>query len=151
VNSGIPILCLLVVCAVAVGQQAPQRPAQATVPDHAPVLVLQGIGRGVVPIDGNWQFHLGDDPSWAQPSLNDSHWETIHVDDEWGAQGHPLYSGFAWYRRHIDLIPAAGATGNFSNYIEEAEDAYEIYWNGKLIRQYGTLPPHASSPNSTRT
>ena len=143
-NFRIPILCLLMVSADAVGQQAPQKAAQAALSDHAPVLVLQGIGRGVVPIDGNWQFHLGDNPIWSQPSLDDSHWETIHVDDEWGAQGHPLYSGFAWYRRHIDLIPAAGSIGNFSIYIEEAEDAYEIYWNGNLVGQYGTLPPHAS-------
>ena len=143
-NLRFPILCLLMVSVAAVGQQAPQKAAQAAAPSQTPVLVLQGIGRGVVPIDGDWQFHLGDDPSWAQPSLNDSHWETIHVDDEWGAQGHLSYSGFAWYRRHIDLIPAAGSTGNFSIYIEEAEDAYEIYWNGSLVGQYGTLPPHAS-------
>ena len=143
VNSRITVLALLMWCAVlAVGQQAPQ-PAQAAAADHAPVLVLQGIGRGVVPIDGDWQFHTGDDMAWVQPSLDDSKWETIHTDDEWGAQGHPSYTGFAWYRRHVDLIPSAGQSGNFSLYIEDAEDAYEIYWNGKLIGQYGSLPPHA--------
>ena len=131
-------------CAVAVGQQGPQKPAKPATQNHAPTLVLQGIGRGVALIGGDWQFHTGDDPAWAKPGLDDSQWETIHIDDEWGAQGHPSYSGFAWYRRHIDLVPADGATGKFSIYIEESEDAYEIYWNGNLVGQYGELPPHAS-------
>ena len=144
VNSRIIVLALLIKCAaLAVGQQAPQ-PAQPGAADHAQVLVLQGLGRGVVPIGGDWQFHTGDDMAWAQPSLDDSKWEKIHTDDVWGTQGHPAYTGFAWYRRHIELIPAAGQSGNFSLYIGAAQDAYEIYWNGKLIGQYGSLPPHAT-------
>jgi hypothetical protein len=134
------------VSAAAVGQQAPQKSAQAAPPDHAPVLVLQGIGRGIAPIDGEWQFHLGDDPRWSQPSLDDSKWEKIHVDDGggWGNQGHASYTGFAWYRRHLQFVPTAGDTGQYSVFILHVEDAYELYWNGKLIGQHGKLPPNAS-------
>ena len=95
-------------------------------------------------IDGVWQFHIGDDPGWAQPSLDDSKWESILTDDTWGDQGHPSYTGFAWYRRHLKIVPTLGDPGKYSVFIPEAQDAYEMYWNGKLIGQYGSLPPHAS-------
>jgi len=106
--------------------------------------VIQGIGKGVVPIDGSWQFHEGDDLRWAQPEFDDSKWEPIETDAPWGVQGHPSYAGFAWYRRHIDILPSAGATHDYRILIPHAEDAYEVYWNGKLAGSYGKLPPHPS-------
>ena len=106
--------------------------------------MLRGIGQGILPIDGKWQFHPGDDRNWAQPSYDDSSWEQIQTDLSWGEQGHPSYTGYAWYRRHVDIVPGAGESGSYSVFILEAQDAYELYWNGKLIGQYGKLPPHAS-------
>jgi hypothetical protein len=97
-----------------------------------------------VPINGTWQFHVGDDLRWAQPNLDDSGWESIRADDPWGAQNHPSYAGFAWYRRHIDIRPTSGETGQYRLLIPHAEDAYEVYWNGELIGLYGKLPPHPS-------
>lgn len=141
-------ILLLLFAAATVGQQPAQqtalKPAQPSAPTHAPVLAIPAIGKGVVPLDGAWQFHLGDDPSWAQPSLDDSGWESISTGDTWGDQGHPSYTGFAWYRRHLEIALSAGGAAEYSFFIEQAQDAYEVYWNGKLIGQYGKLPPHAS-------
>ena len=120
-----------------------QRPAQPSEPAQPKSLVIQGVGKGIVPIDGDWQFHVGDDLSWAQPSFDDSGWEPIRTDATWGEQGHPSYTGFAWYRRHMEIVPGAGEDGQYSIFILDAENAYELYWNGKLIGQYGRLPPHA--------
>lgn len=148
-NPRIPITVLLPLFAVcAFGQQPAKQEAQAppqlSAPSQTPVLILPAIGKGIQTIGGDWQFHLGDDMSWAQPSADDSKWETIKTDDTWGSQGHPGYTGFAWYRRHIDIAaPAAGANRQYRLAIMEANDAYEVYWNGKLIGQYGKLPPHA--------
>jgi hypothetical protein len=125
--------------------QSPVRtPAQIANPQLAPSLIIGGIGRGIVPIDGNWQFHLGDNPNWADPNLSDADWASIRVDDPWGVQGHPSYAGFSWYRRHIDIMPSSGDTGQYRLLIPYAEDAYEVYWNGKLIGRYGKVPPHPS-------
>jgi Stage II sporulation protein E (SpoIIE) len=125
---------------------ASQRPSPNTARSApaapAPALVIGGVGRGLIPIDGKWQFHLGDDPAWAQPSLDDLRWESIRSDDPWGMQGHPSYTGFAWYRRHVDIRPTSGETGQYRLLVPHGEDAYEVYWNGKLIGQYGKLPPH---------
>ena len=135
---------LALLAASAFGQPPAPKPAQTAGPRPAPVLVIAGIGRGAVHLDGDWQFHLGDDPDWALPSYDDSGWESILADAPWGAQGHPSYAGFAWYRRHLDILPSASDTGQFRVLIPLAIDAYEVYWNGELIGQYGQLPPHPS-------
>ncbi len=116
----------------------------------APVLAIDGLGKGIAPLDGPWQFHLGDNPAWALPQTGDDAgnvgWEQISSDKTWGAQGHPSYTGYAWYRKHIHLSPAPGASPDFALLIRHIDDAYEIYWNGVLIGHNGTLPPHPSYP-----
>jgi Stage II sporulation protein E (SpoIIE) len=121
---------------LALSLHAQQRPSE---PQSA--LVIQGLGQGEVGLNGFWQFHTGDDPRWAAPSLDDSAWEPITASGPWGSQGHPGYTGFAWYRRHlqINLVPSAKAT--YALLIPPIDDAYEVYWNGKLIGRYGNLPP----------
>ena len=114
--------------------------AQSGAPPKA--LIIAGIGEGAKPIDGDWQFHTGDDPQWARPGFDDSRWENIGVDTPFGAQGHPSYAGYAWYRRHLIIEPTAGSTDEYAILIPHAEDAYEVYWNGKLLGSYGKLPPH---------
>ncbi len=106
-------------------------------------LVLDGMGKGTADLGGLWQFHLGDNPQWAQPGYDDSQWKSLLVDSPWGAQGYPSYTGFAWYRRHIDIVPEPGASGQYRILIPNAQDAYEVYWNGKLAGRYGSFPPHA--------
>lgn len=110
-------------------------------PPTSPPLVIQGLGQGSTPLDGPWQFHLGDNPNWAAPSLDDSSWRTIDTSSSWGSQNHPGYTGFAWYRRHLQVETAA-ANSTYALLIPPVDDAYEIYWNGKLLGHYGTLPPH---------
>lgn len=141
VNSRFTLLCMLLFCAIA-GRAAAQNAAPAVPTGKTPVLVLQGVGNSLVQIDGDWQFHLGDDPAWAQPTTDDSKWESIQVEGPWGRYGHPSYSGFAWYRRHLQIIPSTAADAQFHILMPGANDAYEIYWNGQLIGRYGKLPPH---------
>lgn len=97
-------------------------------------------GTGVVTLKGDWRFHTGDDLAWRDPSLNDSAWETITADSPWGSQTHPGYTGFAWYRRAIEID---GVKGPLSIVLPPVTDAYELYWNGEKIGGNGQLPPHA--------
>ena len=117
-------------------------PAQAPAAASAHTLVIDGLGKGVAPLAGPWQFHLGDDPAWAAPGYDDSHWEQLTADKTWGAQGHPSYTGFAWYRRTINITPAPGADPDVALLIPIIDDAYELYWNGVKVGQYGKLPPY---------
>jgi hypothetical protein len=109
---------------------------------EAPTLKLDGLGKGTAKLDGPWQFKTGDDMSWAASELDDSKWEQLSADATWGAQTHPNYSGFAWYRRHIHITTAPGAPANLAMYLPPVEDACEIYWNGVLVARFGAVPPN---------
>ena len=119
-------------------------PVSATA-QPATLLQVQNLGKDAVALDGPWQFHLGDAPSFAAPALDDSAgnngWEQITADAPWGAQGHRSYVGYAWYRKHISITPAPGVPPDWSLLIPHAEDVYAIYWNGRLILTHGTFPP----------
>ena len=57
---------------------------------------------GVLKLDGPWRFQVGDDPQWTDPGFNDSSWQAVTLDQPLTAQGVDAYSGYAWYRFHID-------------------------------------------------
>jgi diguanylate cyclase (GGDEF)-like protein len=103
---------------------------------------IQDLGKGTVPLSGPWQFHIGDNPEWADPAFDSSGWEQLSADQPWGKQGHDSLTGYAWYRCSITLTPASGIPAQFSLMIPKIDDAYEIYWNGVLIGRNGKLPPH---------
>ena len=108
-----------------------------------PALVIRDIGPGMFAVDGDWQFHTGDDSGWADPAYDDSAWEHIKADDTWGAQAHPAYAGFAWYRRHIEITRSAVANQQLAILMPPVDDAYELYWNGQKIGNQGVPPPEA--------
>ena len=107
-------------------------------------------------LDGHWRFHTGDDPRWASASADDGGWETIdltaapgsHDGDVglpdyvrgWMAHGHPGHTGYAWYRRVV-AVPDGRASWDVLG-PTLVEDAYELYWNGRLLGGSGTLGPH---------
>ncbi|MGB6192600.1 MAG: GGDEF domain-containing protein, partial [Terracidiphilus sp.] len=104
--------------------------------------VIEGLGRGTVPLDAGWQFQTGDNLAWASPSFDDSGWKTLRGDATWGTQGFPSYQGFAWYRYHLTIKPVAGASHDRALLIPQIDDAYELYWNGVPVGKNGALPPH---------
>jgi hypothetical protein len=116
--------------------------AGGAVTPAAPTLAVDGLGKGTAALDGPWQFHLGDDPAWAAPALDDSSWEQLTASKPWGMQGHESYTGYAWYRRRISITPAHGASPDIALYVPLVEDAYELYWNGVLVGRDGKLPPN---------
>jgi diguanylate cyclase len=61
------------------------QPSAATDPAQY-TLVLNDMGKGLAPLDGHWQFHLGDDPAWSNPAYDDSGWEQLTADKPWSLQ-----------------------------------------------------------------
>jgi Stage II sporulation protein E (SpoIIE) len=135
---------LVVVAFLVLGLQRSQAAETPTARSHsAPVLVLNGLGEGLADLDGPWQFQMGDDPAWAAPSFNDSHWAQLTTDQPWGSQGYGSRSGFGWYRKHINIVQAPGASPDIALLIPLIDDAYEVYWNGTLVAKNGAFPPRA--------
>jgi phosphoserine phosphatase RsbU/P len=119
--------------------------ARAAAATPAAPLNVEGLGQAVIPLDGNWQFHVGDDPAWASPALDDSGWEPIAVDQPWGAQTHFGYTGYAWYRRHINFVGLPAGVSDLALLMPPINDVYEVYWNGARIGQLGTMPPNPTA------
>ena len=107
----------------------------------AHTLVLDGLGKGTAPLDGPWQFHLGDNPAWASPSFDDAGWQQLTAGKPWGQQRHANYADFAWYRRSISIAPAPGVSPDIQLLIPAIDDVYEIYWNDVKVGQLGNMPP----------
>ena len=114
---------------------------RAQVASASSPLVVQGLGEAIVPLDGTWQFRTGDDPAWASPNLDDSAWEDVTIGRNGDVQTRHAYTGFAWYRRHIDFVPAAGAQPDLALFVPPIENAYEMYWNGRRIGGDAKFPP----------
>jgi len=89
-------LAVFLACAWPLAAQSPAAPP-ANPPAIPPV---QGV-HAVLSLDGPWRFQTGDDPNWADPGFDDSKWPTVTLDKPLSAQGFDSYSGYAWYRIHV--------------------------------------------------
>jgi sigma-B regulation protein RsbU (phosphoserine phosphatase) len=92
----------------------------------------------ILSLDGLWRFHPGDDPAWADPTLDDASWPLLRSDQPWSDQGYPGLGGIAWYRFTIQL-PAGSRS--FSLMLAPIVTSYEIYVDGRLAGTCGAMPP----------
>ena len=111
---------------------------------------------------GPWKFHPGDDMAWANPSFDDSSWDTQDLTPPagsydpttgssgfvpgWTAQRYPKLTGFAWYRLRVQLQTAG--TGSHVPQLAltmpiNFDDAYQVYVNGQMIGEFGRFGPHS--------
>jgi hypothetical protein len=93
----------------------------------------QWTGQRNTPLDGPWQFHVGDDISWADPGFDDSDWEHMDIAKPRGDQGHWAYAGRAWYGRPIEFKDDTKGPADVALYVPIASCAYEVYWYGRLV------------------
>lgn len=100
------------------------------------------LGEGPIPLEGPWLFHPGDDIEWAQPEFGDSDWQSLSANRTWATQGHFKYTGYAWYRLHVQFQQEGYQFTNVALLIPHVDDAYELYWNGALVARSGKFPPH---------
>jgi len=98
-------------------------------------------------LTGPWRFNAGDNPAWASPAFDDSHWSLLKADNPWGVQGFHGYSGVGWYRLRVQ-VPAQ--SGPLAIYFPDVQDCYQVFANGRMIGQVGELPPHAKLVTSGR-
>lgn len=86
------------------------------------------------PILGPWRARAGDDPSWADPDLDDADWLPVELGKSWGEEPGLEGAHVVWYRVEGELVAppgqelaiAAGAVG-----------AWEIYLDGQRVATHG--------------
>jgi hypothetical protein len=112
-------------------------------PARAQVFDLEQQRQQLAEIHSLWRFHTGDDPDgklgWASPAFDDSAWPLIRGDEGWGKQGYKGYSGMAWYRFKVQLPQTPRPIALL---IPRLSTSYQIFVDGRLIGQFGGLPPH---------
>jgi len=121
------------------------------------------LGNAAVELFGPWKFHTGDDLRWAQPDFDDSGWATMDMTPPpgtadatlgnsgyipgWTDRGYAGYSGYAWYRLTVDV---QGADDPLAIKMpDNADDAYQVYVNGKRIGTFGRFTAHGVTAYST--
>jgi DUF1680 family protein len=99
----------------------------------------------LVSIPQEVRLKIGDDISWADPSLNDTEWgkKLLGTSLKETDQKENIY---AWFRIKI-FIPSsmktlAGKGHGMHIFLGKIDDIDETYFNGKLIGQTGTFPPN---------
>jgi Stage II sporulation protein E (SpoIIE)/Beta-galactosidase jelly roll domain len=106
------------------------------------------LGESAVDLAGPWKFHIGDDPAWARPDFDDSSWEEVDLTPDgntglspgWTARGHAGYSGYAWYRLHIDVQEAKRSLA--LKMPDSFDDAYQVFVNGQRLGEFGRFTDH---------
>ncbi len=116
---------------------------------RAPAQVFD-MEKGRVPmtvLDGQWRFHTGDDPRWADPGFDDRAWPLLRSNASWNTQGYKDYGGIAWYRFQV-TVPEHPR--RLALLFRRLMTSYQVFANGRLIGQYGGLPPHARADAGDR-
>jgi phosphoserine phosphatase RsbU/P len=92
--------------------------------------------------DEGWLVEAGDNPAWADPNYDDSHWHRFNAGKD---SLHTLFPNkrpdIVWYRLHIEVAHHDVGLG-----IEEwrLSSALEIYSNGVKILQVGSVSPYSA-------
>jgi hypothetical protein len=126
------------------------------------------LGEAVVPLDGPWKFHTGDNLQWADPAFDDSTWESVNLKSSadahdpdvgltryvpgWQARGHRGHSGYAWYRAHLSVVAPQGEALQLCApfYVD---NAFQIFVDGHLLAGAGDFsgqPPVARNSHLPR-
>jgi len=77
----------------------------------------------------NWLFSPGDNPAWASPAFDDSHWTIVNSEKnlfDYGIRDIP----YAWYRVHLHLRPD---TRDLSLATQAVDGSYQVFANGRSI------------------
>ena len=90
------------------------------------------FGPWTAELQGPWRFHAGDDMKSAAPSFDDSSWTSLL-----NPGPVPRQNGTFWIRLHLRL----GVISEPGLMLGPIADAYEVYWDGQRVGQFGELPP----------
>ena len=133
------LVCPMLSAKTAGPAHANQPPASATPGDPQSTFSLETEREPVVSLQGQWRFQPGDDPRWADPRLDDSHWALVGSGADWDGIGYHHLDGVAWYRFRVTL-PAGSDT--YALRLPAIRTGYQVFADGHLLLTEGRLPPH---------
>jgi sigma-B regulation protein RsbU (phosphoserine phosphatase) len=98
-------------------------------------------------LGSTWLIHTGDDPAYARPEFDDSHWTRFDPHRSLNTVFLENHPEIVWYRLRIKVNPSQ--TGlSLREYL--ISPAFEIYGNGQLLMQSGRVAPYLPYTTSAR-
>ncbi len=96
-------------------------------------------------VDSLWRYHSGDNIEWTYTNFNDSDWQIVNTQDLLDVSGKPIstWNGKGWFRKWIVLPDSL--IGSTLAILMGHIGISEIYFDGKLIKQYGTQNGNTTS------
>ncbi len=135
-------LFILVICAFI--SEVPAQDSE-TIPDKL-VLTLDLLNSGIVVDSGTglypWKYHPGDNPEWANPTFDDTEWESIGTLGTLAPQNELHESGkkgIGWYRLHVSVSDKQLWNVPLALQVMYQAGASEIYLDGVLIYAFGKV------------
>ncbi|KAA6459745.1 hypothetical protein DYQ86_16675 [Acidobacteria bacterium AB60] len=98
-------------------------------------------------LDGTWLVHAGDDPAFAQPGFDDSHWTPFDVHKFITTIFRDTHPPVVWYRLHVKVDPAQTDLALLEHQISSA---FEVYVNGARLISAGSIEPFVPHTYSAR-
>ena len=115
-----------------------RKPDSAAALDANSAIDLDAQRLAMTPVDSNWRFHAGDDPSWAQRDFDDSSWPLIQPREDWTSQGYPAQERLAWFRFRLRIPPHIQS---LVLRLPRIDRNYQLFADGKMIGQVGAMAP----------
>lgn len=133
------ILVALVSPVVAQAPGAPVGPVAVTPAAIANYKTIQ--------LRGAWRYHPGDDPAWADPSFDDSAWETLESPRQLGgANTKSGWPGIGWFRLRLAVDPELAGVPIAIQLFHNG--ASEIYVDNRVVHSFGRV---SASEDSEQT
>lgn len=87
----------------------------------------------------NWKYHPGDNPEWADPTFDDTGWESTTT--ELGLSAIPAsgWEGIGWFRIHLSVPDERLWYTPLALEVMYHAGASEIYLDGELIYTFGKV------------
>ncbi len=94
--------------------------------------------RGPADLATIWLIHGGDDPAYAQPNFDDSHWTRFDSNTSIRGALPNSHPDVVWYRLHVRVLPSQTGLALSEFFISSA---FEVYVNGERVLQTGQVAP----------
>lgn len=102
-------------------------------------LYTTSLPQPLIELSGEWKFKTGNNPDWNHATTDESAFETVRVPFEWDAFGYEHYDGHAWYRKTFGRPTVIPEDEMLVLLLGRIDDTDEVFLNGELIGQTGSL------------
>lgn len=136
------LITILLLFVIQVGNLWGQDNKPENIPDSLLITSTRLDTTKAIWMTGKWKYHPGDDSVWAEKNFDDSAWDSLNTAIIMDSLKKGEWTGIGWFRKAFK-IDSTLYHKTIGVIIGQA-GASEIYFNGKLVKSYGTISDTAN-------